>query len=229
MIDETLPRPGITDKSDQDWDELHAQLRFRPRFPSEAVVRFIARAGRDPGRTTLLDMGCGAGRHLALIEQAGYRGVGMDYSLEGLRHAADVLQQAIAPSRLAQSRMQALPFRSDTFDGAISYGVLYYSDAEGYRAAVGELRRVLKAGAKLLVVTRTTRDFRHGRGNQVEPHTFVADDNATNERGMPIHFLTRGDVDEMFKSFRHYTVDWQDFSFGGGEVVNSDWVIEAIK
>lgn len=215
------------------WDRLHAQPRFRPRYPSEAVVRFIARyrfqSDNTAGVAAVLDMGCGAGRHLELIERTGYRCVGVDYSIEGLRHAAETLCDVGYAPRLTQAQMQALPFSSRTFESAVSYGVLYYNDAAGYRAAVQELWRVLKGGGRLLVVTRTTRDYRYGRGRQVGPDTFVAEDDGTNEIGMVMHFLTREAIDVVFGGFTTYTVDWQDYTSTGGTVLNSDWVIEAVK
>src|SRR5690348_18263129 len=59
----------------------------------------------------VLDVGCGAGRHAAALEQAGARVTGLDLSMCLLGHAREVTQ---AP--LLRADMRTLPVRPGSMD-----------------------------------------------------------------------------------------------------------------
>jgi len=206
------------------WDRLHGQTRFRPAYPSESVVRFLAR--RSGGVADhILDLGCGAGRHLGLAARSGVA-IGVDVSMEGLLHAAEHLPLD-APVILSVAESGKLPFADATFDLVVAYGVLYYNDRAGYGRSVGEVRRVLRPGGWLLAVTRSTTDSRFGQGRAVDTSSFQLDTDATNEIGMTICFLDEPSVQEMFGEFSQVLVERQEFTSNGQSLLNADWVIEA--
>jgi SAM-dependent methyltransferase len=128
------------------WDGLHASERFRPIYPSEAVVRFLMGRFRarlqDGGRLSALDIGVGGGRHTRLLCELGFETFGIDVSAEGLKQTEAMLARQGLHATLRRAQMTALPFESDSFDAAISYGVFYYGTAEDLRTAIEELHRV---------------------------------------------------------------------------------------
>ncbi len=99
----------------------------------------------------VLDLGCGEGRHVisAYLEGAG-QAVGVDLSLDDLRTTAEKFaefRQPEDPERsfgLASANALQLPFADDSFDKVICSEVLEH--IPDYRAALGEIRRVLKPG-----------------------------------------------------------------------------------
>lgn len=214
------------------WDQLHTRARFRPIYPSEPVVRFVSRRlggleTRAEKPADVLDIGCGAGRHSLLLARAGHRVTGTDISSEGLRHASARLEADGFAAALHVADMRSLPFDEASFDAVVSYGVFNYGDSRDFQAAVNEAYRVLRPGGWLLTVTRTTDDDRFRRGRPIAPRTVEVVDDATNERGMRLHFLDRSAIDEVYAHFAEVSVDRIDHTAGGGDLLNSDWVIEA--
>jgi ubiquinone/menaquinone biosynthesis C-methylase UbiE len=177
----------------------------------------------------MVDVGCGAGRHLLLAAMGGASVVGVDLSIEGLREAAKRLRAGGHGVALVRASMSDLALQRESADVMVAYGSLYYSDESSYQAAVAELWRVLRAEGHALVVTRTTRDSRFSLGEQLEPRTVRITSAVTNERGMIMHFLDRPAIDDIFSGFSKVTVDWVEHTSGGGTVLNSDWVIELKK
>ena len=211
------------------WENLHSSERFQPKYPSEHIVRFMftqfPRNLKERSNLKILDLGCGAGRHTTFLAREGFQTCATDISEEGLKVVERRLKDGKLQGTLKKANMENQPFSDNFFDGIISFGVFYYNDFEGYRKAVSEMYRILKKGGKALVFTRTTDDYRYGKGNKIDKNTFVLDIEDTNEKGMVMHFLDRDEVNEIFGKFNKITVEKTETTFSNSEKKNSDWII----
>lgn len=98
---------------------------------------------------SILDLGCGWGRHLLLLREAGHDVAGVDLSPELLRQA----RGDDAAALLAAADMRRLPFAGGAFDIVVNLATslgLFLSDDEAV-AAFREARRVLRPGGTLLL------------------------------------------------------------------------------
>ena len=216
--------------SQSHWNELHESPRFRPIYPSEHVVRFLASSrGATASPRRFLDIGTGAGRHAKLAAEFGFVPCGIDTSWVGLQHAHERLQDARVLHSLAQASMGALPFRDGTFHAVVSYGVFYYGTALEMKQAIRETHRVLALGGKTFVVLRTTHDYRFGKGKPLGTNTFQLEISDTNEAGTIQHFLTAEDVASYFGDFSHVAFEKSETTTAERARVNSDWLITADK
>lgn len=66
------------------WTNLHKESRYRPKYPSETVVQYVFRNFERCGSEKVLDLGCGAGRHIFFMAAEGIIPYGLDYSSEGV-------------------------------------------------------------------------------------------------------------------------------------------------
>lgn len=113
-----------------------------------AVELFLERA--DPGRegARVLDLACGAGRHLGSLARAGFRPVGLDLSRPLLRRAA-----ASFDGPLVRADMREVPLAAGTMDAVVqfftSFG--YFEDRSQDRKVLEEVRRVLRPGGTFLM------------------------------------------------------------------------------
>lgn len=222
---------GITMK--HKWEGLHLKERFQPKYPSEHVVRFIfARfpRGLDQRRQLkILDLGCGAGAHTIFLAREGFQVYATDISEEGLKVTKKRLKDNKLKAILKNATMESQPFPDNFFDGIISFGVFYYNHQKEYRKAVSEIYRVLKKRGKALVFTRTTGDYRFGKGKKIEKNTFILNIKDTNEKGMVMHFLDRKEIDTIFNKFSEITIEKTETTFSNLKKKNSDWIIKVKK
>lgn len=111
------------------------------------VFEIVVREGDLHGRR-VLDCGCGTGRlSKALADSVAAKVWGVDPEPEMLRVAE---QNVPASVGLKRGRAEQLPFRDDWFERAVMWLVCHLVDRP---AAFADLRRVLVADGRLVVVT----------------------------------------------------------------------------
>jgi SAM-dependent methyltransferase len=114
-----------------------------------------------PGET-LLDAGCGEGRHCFGALERGARVVGLDLDRESLRWARGALRERAAGlgtlGAVVQGDTFRLPFRDETFDKVICAEVMEH--VHDHRAAARELARVTKPDG-IVAVTIPTATSEH--------------------------------------------------------------------
>ena len=91
----------------------------------------------------VLDVACGAGRHLAALERAGGVPFGFDLSGPLLRRAGEVTRRP-----LVRADMRALPYRAASMDLTVnlftSFG--YFAADEEHHDAIGQMLATLRPG-----------------------------------------------------------------------------------
>lgn len=65
--------------SEKLWTNLHKEARYRPKYPSETVVQFVFRNFVRDGKTKVLGLGCGAGRHVFFMGRENIVPYGVDF------------------------------------------------------------------------------------------------------------------------------------------------------
>jgi ubiquinone/menaquinone biosynthesis C-methylase UbiE len=184
---------------DNRWDDLFAdEKQYALVEPHPFVVRAIGSL-QASGARTILDLGCGAGRHLVFLHQNGFRIWGCDKSQRGLLISRRKLAQLDKQGQLAAADFQALPFRDECFDAVISIHVLYHSPRIGMQKAVDETRRVLRSGGLFVGTFISTKAGKYGRGRAVERDTFIQPEGP--ETGVAHHYADEGDARDLMKAF----------------------------
>jgi SAM-dependent methyltransferase len=120
-------------------EETHFWFRAR----RELVERLLARHLAVPG-ALVLDVGCGTGSLLPVLQASGYRPVGLDLRPEGIAR----LRTADPTAEVLEGDAERLPFPDGSLDAVLALDVLEHVDD---RAALREASRALRPGGLLLV------------------------------------------------------------------------------
>lgn len=128
--------------------ETYATRRSDDGRSVEILTRFL-----DPlsGPARVLDAGCGQGSPVLSRLSTVATAVGVDFSGEQLRLAAENAPDA----SLVRGDMTELPFDDAAFDAVVAYWSLIHVPADDHRTAIDEFARVLCPGGRLLVCEGT--------------------------------------------------------------------------
>ena len=123
------------------WDSIASIKKFRHPLPKETVEKYFPKDGK------VLDVGCGYGRQLKELSDAGFSVAGTDTSSAMLAQAKET-----APAADLQQCRSDLPWADDTFDVVLLVTLLTSVpfDLE-QRKIVSEVKRVLKPSGYVFV------------------------------------------------------------------------------
>jgi SAM-dependent methyltransferase len=167
MTPHEAPRRGSSAHHRSMWKATYEETPYRelPWFspePSPHLVRAVEEGFLRP-RSTVLDVGCGAGSNVLYLSRSGFHGYGVDIS-PGAVHAAQ--QRARREGVAADFRVGdvlALDFPDRSFDGLVDNGCFHTLPTRRRGEYAGEIHRVLRPGGSF-VLSWVAREHTAARG-----------------------------------------------------------------
>lgn len=137
MIKDIKPQIGY-------WDRVAPEKRFSHPLRLDWLARYLTGS-----RVRILDYGCGYGRTLAELSEAGYeRVLGSDFSEAMVGRA----RREVPNSKLVRSDGSTLPLKSESFDAVLLFAVLTcIPNDNDQQVLVTEVERVLRPGGLLYI------------------------------------------------------------------------------
>jgi len=138
-----------------------------------------------------LEPGCGNGKTLAGLHTHGWEVTGLDSSSQAITLCRTSLPEADR-IRLVVADTRTLPFRDESFDLILLIHVLGHMTRSGREQTVQECTRILKQSGSILFRDFSLRDFRFGKGSEIEAGSF--------QRGTGIltHYFSEDEVRDLF-------------------------------
>jgi SAM-dependent methyltransferase len=127
----------------------HYRLLYQHRDEAEARRCLAALEQLVPDYPgPVLDLGCGDGRHLALVARTGRIVYGLDLSPALLAEARGRMRDAGLPGRLVRANMESLPWSQAAFGSVLSLFTAfgYFGPLAAHATLLGEIARVLRPG-----------------------------------------------------------------------------------
>jgi ubiquinone/menaquinone biosynthesis C-methylase UbiE len=205
------------------WDDILTDKNYSKEEPENIVAEFIALLKIKKSR--ILDVGCGAGRHLIYFKKRKFDTYGIDISKMGLKITRERLKQQKLKCNLIRCDMNFLPYANDSFDAAICINTIYHQKIEGIQRTIIEIWRILKKEGLLLVNFLTKRTYIYRKGTEIEKNTYMMDEGI--EKGVLHHFTDEKEIKQFFKKFKRYTLKKLEKEINGK--LSSRYVVIAKK
>ena len=116
---------------------------FTPASNARLIDRFARVTGLKPG-ARVADLGCGSGVFSDLLQQAGFKVVGVDISPKLIA----IGKLKYPGIELLEGDIEHLPFANEMLDGVLLSGVVHHFPDP--RRCVAEVHRVLRRGGKFM-------------------------------------------------------------------------------
>jgi ubiquinone/menaquinone biosynthesis C-methylase UbiE len=205
------------------WNGFYDRGAFVMHWPSEVVVQFLMRRAKrnSVGDAKVLDLGCGAGRHVWLAADIGYQAFGVDVSEQAIESSRVMLKDRGVIGTVEVFDGSTLPFEDESFDYVVSFGVLDHVPFDKGLRLTNEVKRVLKPGGEYLVTLRSKRCASPDDvAETVARNEYVLTDEC--EDGMIQHFFEWDEISTMLADLNIVEIELKETSTGEGLSVLAD-------
>jgi SAM-dependent methyltransferase len=188
-----------------DWEEIFKKKGYVFVDPHQDISR-LSSLFRAQGVRRILDLGCGTGRHLAFLSQAGFEVSGFDSSQTALDLAMKWLQEEELTADVRLGKMEEpFPYPDGHFDAIISIQVIHHNLLQDILTTIREVVRVLKIGGYIFITVpilgpKPENPDDDWKLQQVEDGTFIPQSGP--ESGIPHHYFTEEELHDVFRNFK---------------------------
>lgn len=135
------------------WNSEDVNSYFSQKKADFRVLDFLKKCSKEinVGNYRVLDLGCGAGRHIFEITKLGFDIYGVDINPAMILSSKTAYETAGGQNvekHILEGQILNIPFENNFFDFCVTTGVLHQARSlEEYQNSIEELSRVLKSGA----------------------------------------------------------------------------------
>jgi SAM-dependent methyltransferase len=182
------------------WDRVAHEKRFSHPLRVDWLEKYSGRQAR------ILDYGCGYGRTLAELSEAGYQKLaGVDFSEAMLARA----RISVTRAGLVRNDGHTLPFKNESFDAVLLFAVLTcipYNDEQ--QLLLAEVKRVLRPGGLLYVSDLLiNNDQRNRERYERDAEKYTCYGVFELPEGVVVRHHTKDWIEELTLSFRQLEYD----------------------
>jgi len=208
------------------WDKHYTRERSVLMYPDENLVRMIKKhvAVKEAGSLSAVDLGCGTGRHLKMLSEAGIRNItGLDNSF----NAVKICKESFS-SFMVQGDNRHLPFKDLSFDIAVSWGSLHYCAKDFLPVQMDEIYRVIAGEGCFFGTLRSERDTYLKKGRDLGNGTWITD--LSDIENSIVSFYSEDELNLYFKAFSKFEYGLIERTILGDMTkVISHWIFRAVK
>lgn len=189
-------------------------------IPSEES-HWLAARWKDAGFRSVLDLGCGLGRHSIFFSKHGFRVNATDLSPEGVRHLNEWRDREGLQISTDVCDMLHLPYADGAFDCVFAYHVISHTDTPGFLSILGQIDRVLRPGGEFFVTLCSKESWSYcGAGYpRIDDNSVLKTEGA--EKDVPHFFASLDDVIALFGRFDIIKIRHTDDCWFDGQKRNS--------
>ena len=223
----------LTKANSQVWEQKFSSHPYG-RYPSEEMVRFLARTFRGRQKSEpvhVLELGCGPGANLWAIAREGYQTAGIDFSPTAIRQATErMAEEGLKPADLKLGHMGELPWPDDTFDAVVDVEGICCNSWDNVVATIAEVKRILKPGGHFYSFLLGTKTTGRGSGTVIDDHGTETDFQSGVLVGSGMtHFFTEDELITLTSDFIDRKIGFHDRKDPDSGSTIFDWVVKVRK
>lgn len=155
------------------WEKAYQEQSEGPLWQEDPipVIPPAIEALKKRNIRTVVDLGCGDGRNLAALADAGFNATGVDIAPTGLAHAGRVIRRR---AFLLRADATTLPLIDASVDAVTCFDV--FGQIQDPTQLIAEARRVVHPDGLFVTNAFTLKDETYGEGTEIAPHTFAYKD-----------------------------------------------------
>ena len=216
---------------DETWETIF-RSRGWGRYPSEEVVRFVARRFPkidDRQKVRILDLGCGGGANTWFLARDGFTVTAVDGSAAAVAQTRNLLKAEACTAEVTLRDFIDLSFPDAAFDAVLDCAAIQHNPWNDITAIHQQVFRTLKPGGWFWGMMLTA-DSTHGGDTDAAGVGDVRGFRAGSmEQGVLVHLFSRDEVDRLLVRYDTVSVDTVDRTDGGGAVRIAQFVVAARK
>lgn len=189
----------MVESKEWDWETAEKEEWLEPCEESY----YYAHIWLKQGRKSLLDLGCGLGRHSMLFAKSGFKVTSVDLSDYGIKVLREWQKRENIDFLTKVCDMKSLPFNDNAFDCIWAYHVVSHTDSEGIKQIISEMERVLKPDGTVFfdLCSKEMWTYKESGFPKSDDNTVIAQGGV--EDGIPHYFV---DMDNIKPLLAHFTI-----------------------
>lgn len=184
-------------KSIEFWEEVYANKKQeRPTY--DLWLDKFSKVLEDSKKSTIIDLGCGAGNDSLYLEERGYKVLACDQS----ETALEIVKKNIPIINVLKVDIsKKLPFNDESTEVIVADLSLHYFDDKTTKKIVNELWRTLKNDGHLIFRVNSINDINYGakQGSEIEKHYYFSKDSFNDAFK---RFFDRSDIEYYFSKWQ---------------------------
>jgi ubiquinone/menaquinone biosynthesis C-methylase UbiE len=195
-------------RSREIWDSIYKKEKGRVESTLQVdnEIPCITELFKERNVRRVLDLGCGAGRHLIYLAQKGFDAYGIDISGEAIKKAKLRLNKLGFSANLKVGSMTSLPYRDNFFDALISTTTIHHGMIQQIKKTIREIERVMKPAGLIFITVPKKRSKKKIPKERlfgikfIAPRAFIILDGE--EKGLPHYQFNKDLLRKNFKNFK---------------------------
>jgi SAM-dependent methyltransferase len=227
----SVARSGIAVGYDQVWETIF-QSGGWGRYPSESVVRFVARhffSVPDRQEVKILDLGCGCGANAWFLAREGFRVTAIDGSVSGVAQTEALLQRERCSADVRVCDFLNLSFPDDEFDAVVDCASIQHNPWEDIVSIHNKVHRMLKPGGWFFGMMLSGDSSRPSETQALRGGDARGFRAGSIDQGVFVHFFARHEFDQLLGGYDPVSIDTVDRTDRGGASRVAQFVVEAQK
>ena len=164
----------------------------------------VALRWKQLNKQTVLDIGCGRGRHSLFLAEMGFDVTATDMSSEGIEQLEKEAKRRKLDNKIKTlvCDMLELPFENNTFDCVLGFLSITHTDYAGLKKVISRITGMLKNSGRLYVTfnSKNSPAFHEKSNLKIDGYTIIKKTGL--EKNIPHTYLEHDDVIRLLADYK---------------------------